>query len=214
MVGLFGGTFDPVHEGHLRLAQEALKRYSFRRLYLIPAWQNPLKPSGPSASAADRLEMLRLAVQASPDPRLQILDWEANSQAPSYTILTLKRLLQAENEEVALVMGNEVFQDVPRWHEATELVQNADFIVVMREGALGFDPKEVIARAGVSDASSDPKKKTRIVYGDGKHWVERMDMKVLPVSATQIRQTLAQHWKQGDLETAPQGVQALGVAVY
>ena len=105
MVGLFGGTFDPVHEGHLRLAHEVLQRYCFRRLYLVPAWQNPLKAAGPSASARDRLEMLRLAVQASPDPRLEILDWEAHSPTPSYTLPTLKRLLQAENEPVALCDG-------------------------------------------------------------------------------------------------------------
>lgn len=207
MVGLFGGTFDPVHEGHLLLAHEAVRRYSFRRLYLVPAWQNPLKTSGPSASAADRLEMLRLAVQASPDSRIGILDWEANSATPSYTYPTLKRLLQTEKDPVALLMGNEVFQDVPLWHEASQLVQNADFIVVMREEAIGFDPKSVLARAGVSDLFPDPKKKNRFLYAGSKHWVERLDMKVLPVCATEIRETLAQHWKQGELQSAPQGIQ-------
>src|ERR671936_550065 len=89
-LGVFGGTFDPVHLGHLASAEEAAYRLCLPRVLFVPAQRQPLKDAGPHASAADRLAMLRLAV--ADNPCFAVSTAELDRPAPSYTVDTLRAL--------------------------------------------------------------------------------------------------------------------------
>jgi len=146
--------------------------------------------------------MLQLAIEETGENRLEVLDWELESAAPSYTLCTVKRLMKHENSPVTLLMGNEVFKGLPRWHEPERLLGMCDFVVVMREGALGFDPKSILEACGVRDIASEGQARTR--HHRASRWVDRMDMVALPVSATKVRESLTTFSRESP--STPQGI--------
>ena len=113
-VALYGGSFDPIHLGHLHLIQTLLSQYDFKRFLVIPAKQNPLKKEIPGAPASDRLAMAKLAVAELGDSRVEVLDWEITQEGPNYTIDTVERLKKTESAPMAFVLGNEIFDEIPR----------------------------------------------------------------------------------------------------
>ena len=139
MIILFGGSFDPIHDGHLHLARKILELYSPEKLYLVPAKRNPLKEKT-GASGDARLEMIRLALKEFDDERVAALDWELKRAEPSYTLLTVQQLLSTGASEIAVVMGNEVFASLPQWHEPRKLLEFANIIVVTRDETIPFSP--------------------------------------------------------------------------
>lgn len=188
MVILFGGSFDPIHDGHLHLAQKILAAYSPRIMYLVPAKRNPLKDQT-SAPGAARLAMIRLALKEFNDERIHLLDCELARPEPSYTLLTVQSLLEKGASEVSLVMGNEVFASLPRWHEPKLLLELANVIVVTREQALAFAPDLVVSAVGIKDLAGGPE---RWRHSGSRRWIERRTIGALPFSATQIRDEISQ----------------------
>lgn len=132
-LAVLGGTFDPIHYGHLRTALELYEGLDLCELRLIPAGQPPHRQA-PSASAAQRLDMVQLAVEDDP-----ILDWddrECHRRGPSYTVDTLADL-RAElgpQQSVVLVLGADAFAHLHAWERWQQLLELAHIVVVHRPG--------------------------------------------------------------------------------
>lgn len=131
-VAIFGGTFDPVHCGHLIVARCAAEAANLPRILLQPAATPPHKP-GPQARPEDRLEMLRLAVAR--EDRLDVSDIELSSPGPSYTIDAVERLAGLHPGcDLVWMIGADMLEDLPNWHRAQELVERIDFLIAARPG--------------------------------------------------------------------------------
>jgi len=132
-LGLLGGTFDPVHFGHLRLAEEAKTALGLEKVTWIPAGQPPHR-STPGASARHRLEMVRLAIAGNPGFTLD--DGETLSEAKSYSVTTLSRLrnLHGAEKPLVLLLGADAFVGLPTWHCWQELFSLAHLAVATRPG--------------------------------------------------------------------------------
>jgi len=131
-VGLFGGTFDPVHLGHLILAEAALEELDLDRIIFLPAATSPFKQERPpGASNSQRLEMLRKAVAG--EPRFSVDDRELHREAPSYTIDTVRSMLGYHpGVRFLFLIGADNLKDLHRWHEIGELRNLVDFAVLDR----------------------------------------------------------------------------------
>ncbi|TWU41326.1 Nicotinate-nucleotide adenylyltransferase [Novipirellula aureliae] len=132
-IGLLGGSFDPVHLGHLWIAESAIETLDLDQLYWIPAATSPLKPNGPVASDALRAEMLRLAISGSDKHSVDCR--ELSRGDVSYTIDTVEQL-QAEqpDTEFVLIIGSDSLASIRKWHEPRRLLQKVVISVVHRGG--------------------------------------------------------------------------------
>ena len=136
-VGLLGGSFDPIHHGHLAIADEAHAALGLDQILIVPTVQQPLKPGGAHASFAHRFAMVRLACESN--PLFVPSDQEVHLPAPSYTINTLAALA-APDRELFLILGTDAAASLPRWQRAAEIAAAAQVVVVGRPGvALGED---------------------------------------------------------------------------
>ncbi len=134
-IGLFGGTFDPVHLGHTMVAQAALAEVRLDRLFIIPAAQSPFKPEQSPAPAADRLAWLRLAF--ADEPRCEIDAQEIERAGISYTIDTVRDYATRFPEaELFYLIGADHVPTLPEWREAAALADAVTFVVVPRPGEL------------------------------------------------------------------------------
>ena len=132
-IGLFGGSFDPVHLGHLLVAQAAREELGLERLFFVPAAQSPFKPDSKPTSGADRLRLLRLALAGK--TWCEIDEQELHRGGVSYTIDTVRdyhrRFPQAE---IFYLIGGDHVQKLVSWRDAEELARLARFVVVPRPG--------------------------------------------------------------------------------
>lgn len=133
VVGVFGGTFDPVHVGHLVVAQEAFEALSLDGMLLLPALQSPLKTEGPRASGELRSQMIRDATEG--DSRFELCGLELERAGPSYTIDTL-RAIQAQRPSVRLVLilGADQWSQFARWREPSGIARIASIALLTRGG--------------------------------------------------------------------------------
>lgn len=130
-LGVFGGTFDPVHVGHLAIAHAALESVPLDRVLFVPARRSPLKDRGPVASAEDRLAMLELAVAG--EPRFSVSRAELEREGPSYTVDTLERL--AGEDQLFLIVGTDAAAEFARWRSPDRISALATLAVAERPGA-------------------------------------------------------------------------------
>jgi nicotinate-nucleotide adenylyltransferase len=141
-IGFMGGSFDPVHFGHLVAAQDAYERGGLDRLIFVPTAQAPLKPGFVQAPAEARLAMLRAALEG--DARFEISDHEARKGGVSYTIETVRHMrAQFPGDELAWVIGADQVERLHLWREIGELVQQVEFIVLARPGWAAMDRKDI-----------------------------------------------------------------------
>jgi nicotinate-nucleotide adenylyltransferase len=133
-IGVFGGTFDPIHYGHLRLAEEMAETLGLARVLIVPAGQPPHR-GAPQTAAAHRLEMARRAVAGN--PRFEVDAREVQRPAPSYTVDTLTALrAELGNEQpLWLLLGADAFLGLPGWHEWRRLFELVNIAVAARPGA-------------------------------------------------------------------------------
>jgi nicotinate-nucleotide adenylyltransferase len=135
LVALFGGTFDPFHNGHLRMAVEVREGLSLPRLHLVPSAQPPHKPAQPVAPAEHRLAMAEAAVAGVEG--LSVLDNELRRRGPSYSLLTVREVLAANpGAEVLFLVGADAFREIATWHRYAELLGACDFLLLPRPGTL------------------------------------------------------------------------------
>ena len=151
-VAVLGGSFNPIHYGHLLLADDVLERLGLDRVLFVPAAAPPHKPSAQLAPAADRFEMVRLAIAGH--PRFAVSDLELRRNGPSYTVDTLQALA-AGGDTLFLVIGSETFLDLLTWREPRRVASLARLVVIPRAGST-FDPEsapaqKVLREIGVED---------------------------------------------------------------
>jgi nicotinate-nucleotide adenylyltransferase len=133
VIGLFGGSFNPVHLGHLLVAQAACEELGLAALYFIPAAQSPFKPAGELAPAADRLRLLRLALAGK--CQYLIDDQELVRGGISYTIDTVRRYrAQFPAARLIYMIGADHVALLPKWRAAEELAADLEFAVIPRPG--------------------------------------------------------------------------------
>ena len=130
-IGVFGGTFDPVHVGHLAIANAALDELGLERVYFVPARRSPLKQDGPIASADDRLAMLTAAIAG--EPRFRVSPAELDRRGPSFTVDTLESL-RGEGD-LFLILGSDAYADFERWREPARIRELATIVLAARPGA-------------------------------------------------------------------------------
>jgi nicotinate-nucleotide adenylyltransferase len=133
-VGVYGGTFDPVHIGHLAIAEEARWALGLSRVYVVPAAQQPLKANSHDASPAQRLAMVRLA--CADNPGLAPSDIELHRPPPSYTVDTLAEFRERLGPAVELhfILGADAAAELPRWRSAAAILGLARLAIVGRPG--------------------------------------------------------------------------------
>jgi nicotinate-nucleotide adenylyltransferase len=133
VVGLFGGSFDPIHHGHLLAAQAAAEVLGLGEIRFVPAREQPFKAGEHAATAGDRATMVERAIAGSPGMRLERL--ELDRAGPSYTVDTLRALREREpGTSFVLLVGSDAAMGVPRRHEAPELRRLARIVAFGRGG--------------------------------------------------------------------------------
>jgi len=133
-IGLLGGTFDPIHQGHLALAEAALKQLKLDRFYFIPTYQHPLEKKDAQASASDRLEMIKLAIQNQ--PKLAVSNFEVKREGVSYTVDTIKEFRKQFPKPNGLffITGGDWGKNLDQWKEIDTIFSLAHFVVASRPG--------------------------------------------------------------------------------
>jgi len=134
-IGILGGTFDPVHLGHLRIAEEIGEDLGLDKVYLVPGGKPPHKKNHRVSSFKDRLTMAQLAIEGT--ERLGVLDLEGRRQGLSYSIETLQELHQrfTSETEFFFLIGTDAFLDIKTWKEYQKLFHYARFVVFRRPGS-------------------------------------------------------------------------------
>ena len=168
-IALFGGTFDPVHVGHLHIARLAREQADLDAVIFLPCLQSPHKSQSTQASIADRLTMLSLATAA--DPWMQVSDYEATAPSPSYSYRTVEHFsAQSPSTQWFWLMGCDQWLALPRWKNPEILARHLIFLVFSR----GEIPQ--------------PREGYRMQHLHGDH----------PASATAIRDPQSGHFLQDD----------------
>lgn len=181
-IALFGGTFDPIHLGHIAAARAAIASGIVEEVLFLPAGDPPHKPRGPVASPEDRWLMTVLATLD--DPRFKVVRWELDREGPSYAVDTLKQARAAlmapdgSVPEFYWVIGTDAMALIHTWHEPRELFTLTRFLVISREG---FD--EAALRAHLE---------TTVPWIPDQALVFQ-PMSHVDISSTEIRRRLAEH---------------------
>lgn len=191
-IGIFGGSFDPVHPGHLAVALAALRECAIDEVWMTVSPQNPLKAGSRPASEADRLEMMRLAIATLNDPdasRLLASDYECRLPGPYYTINTLRSLQKDyPDSRFTLIIGEDNLRNFSLWRAGDEILRDFGVIVYPRQQIMSGS--EIGAREEVEDMQIDidPDRIPASCDNTGPGIVYKLKgVKLYNVSSTQIR---------------------------
>jgi len=213
-IGLFGGTFDPVHRGHLALARAALEKFKLNRVYFVPANIPPHKQKQPLTAFVHRFAMLVLATadeKAFVPSLLEAPEESAGKKdkdKPNYTIDTVRRLKQSLKaiDRLFLLIGMDAFADIAKWHQAEALFREVEFVVAGRPGYSLADvanalPQSLRPREEVTRPfQKQPAAGALVLPGATIHFLG--DLKQ-PASATAIREAAASGKAMGRLLDPP-----------
>ena len=135
-IAIYGGTFDPIHLGHLHVIAEVIKRDIADRILLVPAGQPRLRDAEPSATGGDRRAMCQAALKdLAPEiaARVEVNPIEILRSGPSYSIDTIEAVAQTyPGDQILLILGTDAFSKIEEWHRSKELQDMVDFIVIDR----------------------------------------------------------------------------------
>jgi len=168
-IGFLGGSFDPVHFGHLLAAQDAFEQHKLDRLVIVPAAQAPMKPSDVQSTAADRFAMLKAATEW--DSRFEVSDFELRRGGISYTVDSARHFRALyPNDDLYWVIGGDQLPHIHLWRDIGELAKLVEFIFLERPGY--------------------PVKATQNIPGLKLH---RCDGHLLAISSTELRERIRRH---------------------
>lgn len=170
-LGLMGGTFDPIHLGHLAVAEEAREALGLDRILFVPAGRPPHKKAVDVSSVEHRVAMVELAIAENPGFELSRI--EVDRPGPSYTVDTVEQLASG-GQDVTVILSAETFAELPTWHEPERLFEAARVAVAPRWGYPAPDPGWL--------AGAFPGREDRVTYLEGPR---------LGVSSTALRERVA-----------------------
>jgi len=164
-IGLYFGSFNPIHHGHLLIANYVLQHTELRQVWFVVSPQNPLKPSGTLLNEYHRLHLVRIAIEGEND--LKATDIEFKLPRPSYTVDTLAYLQEKyPTYTFSIIMGSDSFENLPRWKNYKWLLQNFPIYIYRR-----------------------PNHESLTSYPEAKKIVA-LDAPLLPISSTDIRKNI------------------------
>lgn len=150
-VGLYGGTFDPIHNGHVHVIEQLIGRNIVDRLLVVPAGQPRLREHEPEATGAERRQMCQLAINSLvPEikSKVEVNPIEILRQGPSYTIDTVEAVAQTyPDDSIVVVVGTDAYTNIDQWHRAAELKKMVEFVVINRPNFPGTPNLDVAAIA-------------------------------------------------------------------
>ncbi len=170
-VGIFGGSFDPIHNGHIAAARRAQHVATLDLVVFVPAGIQPLKPQGAQATPAQRVQMIELAI--ADEAMFCCSTIEVDRAGPSYTIDTLRAFRQQYGNDLFFILGADALNELPRWHRATDVLALARLIVI---GRPGFSPDV----CGVEQKLAGMSQRIQLISGPS-----------LALSSTKLRQQIA-----------------------
>jgi len=174
-VGILGGSFDPIHLGHMAIAKHAFEKLDLNKIIFVPAGDPWMKTHGLVAETKDRLDMVEAAIAGNDS--FEISHVEIGIDGPSYTINTIKKLrtMIPENDELIFILGQDTVSDIDLWEKVNELVKLCKFAVMPRDG--------------VTDVNTSFLEKK--VSGLGERTLFLQDMPKINISSTNIRERIA-----------------------
>jgi nicotinate-nucleotide adenylyltransferase len=192
-IGILGGTFNPIHLGHLHAAEQVLRELQLARIVFVPAADPPLKRAGAEriAPAALRLAWVQAALRGQPS--FTVDDLELHRAGPSYTIDTLRALnVKLAPARLVFIVGEDAFAELDAWRDPTTLLTLADFAVMTRPPGLGKPLRSLISEALAApiEWAADGESGT---HRTAKTSVARVHITALEVSATDIRRRIRTH---------------------
>lgn len=191
VIGLLGGTFNPIHFGHLRMAQELADSLDFNEVRFIPA-ANPPHKTAPDVSAEHRAAMVRLGI--ANNPRFSFDDRELHRTGASYTIDTLDSLRDELGDEVSLVllMGSDAFTKFNTWHRWEEIIQRCHITLVQRPLASSIATKENLPKVLETFLHNHYTENGDDLHSAAAGYVIMQHITALDISSTTIRHTFEQ----------------------
>jgi nicotinate-nucleotide adenylyltransferase len=147
-IGVFGGTFDPIHVGHLIVAEQCRELGRLDEVWFVPSARPPHKVDSPLTPLDRRAEMLQLALAGQPRFRLEPI--ERDRPGPSYTADTLDDLhARYSDAELALILGADCLPDLPGWHEPLRIIERATLLIAVRPGFALWSPDQLAQALGL-----------------------------------------------------------------
>ena len=161
-LGLYGGTFDPIHIGHMHVITQLLRREVVDQIILFPAGQPRLREHSPIATGPQRRQMCELAVHDLPadiSSRVEVNPIEILREGPSYTIDTVEAVAQSyPDDSLHLIIGSDAYAKLDQWHRIDELKKIVTFIIIERPGSAAGDGIDIgaldVASTGIREGSS------------------------------------------------------------
>jgi nicotinate-nucleotide adenylyltransferase len=148
-VGIFGGTFDPVHLGHLIIAEQSREQAGLDQVWFVPSARPPHKLDRSVTPFDRRAEMLQLAIAGQPDFRVELI--EKDRPGPSFTADTLGDLKRVHPEnELFLILGADCLPDLPKWHDPTRILELSTLLVASRPGCAVWKPEQLAEAVGLA----------------------------------------------------------------
>jgi nicotinate-nucleotide adenylyltransferase len=167
---LFGGTFDPIHNAHLKIARAAADRFDLARVLFVPAAHPPHKPAGAVAAWEDRVHMAELACAVDPRFEVSLVEGpDPASPAPSYSIVAIEKLKAQGYRQLSFLIGGDAFAEIRTWYRWRDVAAEVEFIVVTRPGS---DPNLNVPPGAI---------------------VHELDGLELPTSSSEVRRLLAEN---------------------
>ncbi|MEE0434019.1 MAG: nicotinate (nicotinamide) nucleotide adenylyltransferase [Peptococcaceae bacterium] len=171
-IGLFGGTFDPIHLGHVDMINQLCEQMQLDKVVFIPSYIPPHKHKAHMTSYRDRLAMTKLAV--AEEPHFEVSTYESEQETPSYTYHTVLHFSDIYPDDVLYyIVGVDAFNDIETWYRWRDLLQMVQFIVIDRPGRKLFMSEE-----------------TKKIVHQSAYDVHHLALHTLPVSSTMVRQRL------------------------
>ncbi len=193
-IGIFGGTFDPIHLGHIHLVKVIYETCHLQKILLVPCYQSPFKNT-PTTAAHDRLNMIKLAIKSL--PFLEIDDYEVKRPVISYTIQTLEYLRQKNSSTpLAFIIGTDAFNRFDEWQRWQEILEFTHLIVVNHPKVTTISNKNALALVA-NRQTLQPEELQKKIAG----LIYVADIKPLPVSATEIRNLIKERQDTSNLVT-------------
>lgn len=187
-IGLMGGTFNPIHRAHLRIAEEARDLCGLDRVLFIPAADPPHKPLAGEVPFEQRCEMVRLAIAGNPD--FELTDIEGQRAGKSYSVDTLGFFrTQLPDDKLFFIIGSDSFLEIGLWHRYAEIFRLCSLVVVERPGRPVQDPLEALPVAIRGEFSYT--EELRILRHASGHQVHILKGRPLDISSSGIRSLVA-----------------------